>query len=251
MWPQLDYLLCINLGLYSGSYTRAAAFGHNPAVNSSNTPSDLWSGGGLYPWPSAAVSLELQGGVNDTAAGTGARAVLVSGLDTNYQLQTETVVPNGTNWVPLTKQFLRINSAVITSAGADRTSTAGITIRRVVGSTVQAVIPANKSMTRQSAFTVPAGQTLVVVGMEAGLISASGSSTRYADVDTYFRGPNGVARAPRPIACADGQPTTVTPRMGIVVPEKTDFSMQCAFISAAQDTSVTGAWEGFLRKNDI
>ena len=68
-------------------------FGKNPDVG--NTEETIWDAGGLYSWQSAAESLEiLSSEVADAAAGTGARTVTVKGLDSNYELLSETVTLN-------------------------------------------------------------------------------------------------------------------------------------------------------------
>lgn len=242
------FLYLINLGLIPW-HTRVAAFGVHTAVTDSALPMDLWAGNTTYPWPAVPVSLELVGGANDTASGTGARRVRVTGLDGSWNPMEEDVITNGAAAVPLTKQFFRINLARVTSAGSLRKNDAPIVIQLAGGGLAQCVIPARKSMSRQSMYSVRAGWSLIIVSIEAALLAGSGTSTRYAEVDTWFSDTN-VERLPRPIVCRDGPPTGISPKMGIVVPEKTDFAAQCTSLSVSQETSVEFAFEGFLRRNE-
>ncbi len=56
--------------------------------------------------------------VNDTILGTGARSVLITGLDANYNPITETVDLDGQTRANTTIQFLRINQIQVIAAGS-------------------------------------------------------------------------------------------------------------------------------------
>ena len=70
--------------------------------------------------PTATTTLTLaSSNANDTLAGTGARVVLIKGLDSNYDEIQETVNMNGTTITTATsKSFLRINSMSVVTAGS-------------------------------------------------------------------------------------------------------------------------------------
>ena len=69
-------------------------FGHNLDINSSYET--LWSVGGNYSYLSSATTLKISSAdANDDDGDTGARTVLVQGLDTNYNEIEETVTLNG------------------------------------------------------------------------------------------------------------------------------------------------------------
>lgn len=87
--------LDIARGRYPGVAT-FQRFGHNPAVpNTAFEP--IWSNSGAYAWPTAADSFRIAAGGNaaDTAAGAGARSVVVQYLDADWKIQTETLVTAG------------------------------------------------------------------------------------------------------------------------------------------------------------
>lgn len=72
-WLQ-EFKRAIGFGQVPG-YRRITALGNNPDVDT-GIHEDIWTGGGLYPWMTAATSLEIvSDSANDTAAGTGARTV--------------------------------------------------------------------------------------------------------------------------------------------------------------------------------
>ena len=94
----IDFYLAVAKGDFTG-YSNVSKFGYNPTVGSSDYES-IWEGSNAYPWMSAADQLEvLSSSANDTSAGTGARTVELQGLDSSWNLLTETVTMNGTSAV--------------------------------------------------------------------------------------------------------------------------------------------------------
>ena len=74
---------------------------------------------GQYQTPQTAQSLEiLSSNANDTAAGSGGRKVLVEGLDSNFDIQTEIVTLNGLTPVALTNQFMRVYRMYMYESGS-------------------------------------------------------------------------------------------------------------------------------------
>lgn len=83
--------------------------------------------------------------VNDSSAGTGARTVILLGLNSNYDEISETIILNGQTEVNTTELFLRVNEAFVLTVGAtgwnegtiyiggsDNTFTAGIPQQNVI-----------------------------------------------------------------------------------------------------------------------
>ena len=93
-------------------------FGHNAAVGTSYEPI---SAGGIYrsPQVSGATAVRVKAGnVADTAAGLGAQAVTVQGLDETGALAEETLVTAGTSAsAPGTITFIRIFRAFVSASG--------------------------------------------------------------------------------------------------------------------------------------
>ncbi|MGA0425927.1 MAG: hypothetical protein ACO3OM_07335 [Alphaproteobacteria bacterium] len=156
-------------------------FGHNALV--SNTEETIWAQGGIYAYPPGAQQMTLSSSSdNDTAnEGTGARTVEISGLDADYNEQSETLLLNGQTPVTTTKSFLRTFRMRVLTAG-DGLFNQG-TIYLGTG-TVTAGVPAVKyatidgfgdNQTMMCLWTVPAGYTAFL--LQSNISTGNGSST--------------------------------------------------------------------------
>lgn len=245
--PGLDYFSAVSAGIVPDT-RRVAALGNNPSIDT-GTDEDIWSGGGFYPYPAVAVTLEaVSSSAADTAAGTGARTILVNGLDLNYVEQSETVILNGLSAVALTKSYLRINSSFITSAGSGKVNSGSISIRDTGAGTTRAIIPLGYGATRQSVYTVPAGHTLTELSLFASINRSGGGAVRYATVAIYIGSPLGFYRLPLEFSVSSNTPYRHDGNPGIVIQEKSDFAIRCTNVTV-NSTDVTAAWLGVLRKN--
>ena len=140
-------------------------FGYSTVVGST-AMGPLWEGltsaGGNYPFPASAGTIVV---VSDSASDTAVQ-MLISGLDANYNKQTEVVALNGTTSVTSTKSFLRINN-VYTVVG---NAVGNVTFTR--GATVIAKVNAGLGNTQMAVYTVPAGHTFYL-----NYIQADGNTT--------------------------------------------------------------------------
>lgn len=135
-------------------YTRVALLGHNPDIGS-GLAEDVWEGGGNYPLLTAASQLEVVStSAADTAAGTGARTVLVSGLDANWLPISETVTLNGTTPVTTVNSYLRVNLFTTVTSGSGKVNAGDLTLRVVAAGSVQSVARAGYGFGRQAVYTV-------------------------------------------------------------------------------------------------
>jgi len=143
------------LQLDPNDFTFVDKFGHNPDVDTGTIPEDIWDGGGVYPWPTAAAATNIQSSDgNDTAAGTGARTVWIQGLDTNLALIAETATLNGVGAVALANQYYRVFRARVVTAGSGGVNAGDITITQ--GGTTIAQISTGNGQTLMAIYTVPA-----------------------------------------------------------------------------------------------
>lgn len=146
-----------------GGHSRVAVYGHTPTA-AANT--DVWEGGGLYPFQSSAVTLEiLSASANDTAAGTGARTFTIVGLDNNFNPISETITMAGVTPVQTVNQYRRVNACVIASAGSGNVNAGDVTLRVTGGGSTQALVRAGYGFAKQAIYTVPAGFTLLVTDL--------------------------------------------------------------------------------------
>lgn len=149
--------------------------GSNQAVGTSYET--LWEEGGVYVFPSAASTMTLSSDdANDTSAGTGARTVLIAGLDSNYNEISETVTLNGTTAVTTTNEWFRINNMRVASAGTGKTNAGSLFLGT---GTVTAGKPANvfaeiyigDGVTHEGLYSVAASTTLHILEIELGIQS--------------------------------------------------------------------------------
>jgi len=165
---EIDFYLAVAKGDFTG-YSNVSKFGYNPTVGSGNYES-IWEGSNAYPWMSAADQLEvLSSDADDTSAGTGARTVELQGLDSSWNILTETVTMNGTSAVTTTGSFLRIFRARVVTAGSSGRNEGTITIRDQDTSTTRALITNGATdgngQTLMAVYTIPAGKTGYVINI--------------------------------------------------------------------------------------
>lgn len=236
----------VGLGLVSGA-SRVAALGNNPDVDTAAVE-DVWSGGGTYPWMTGATSLEIvSDSANDAAAGTGARTVLVNGLDANYATVAQTVTLDGLTPVALPTQLFRINSALIMSAGSGKVNAGTLTVRNAGGGTTRAVIPVGYGITRQAVYTVPAGKTLAI-NSQMFCINRTGGVSRYATFANFIQTSTGFYRMPLELSLSERAPYRHDGLPSIIIGEKTDYAFRCTSVSN-DNTDVTAAFLGVLIDN--
>lgn len=229
------------------NHRRVAVLGNSPAANAG---SDIWTGAVAYPWMTAATALEaVSSSAADTAAGTGARTLQVFGLDADFVEVVQLITLNGTLPVALPTNLLRINTALIMSAGSGETNAGDISIRRVSGGTVQAIVPAGYGITRQAVYTVPAGFTLQITSILLSFNEVAGGN-KFARFATFVRNPvSGLYRMPLEIAIGDEPPYRHDGEPGIPGAEKTDIAIRCTAVSTA-NLNLTAAFLGILKANN-
>lgn len=168
-------------------------FGRNTAVGTTFVPVTL---GGIYRTPqvSGATTLRVKAGnTNDSASGTGARAVTVIGLDANGDQQTEVLTTNGTSAGPAGSiQFIRVFRAFVSSSGTYATQSAGshaaaIVVENSAGTQNWLTIGATgfpKGQTDIGVTSIPSGYAAFI--SRAYLFSDSAKTTEFI----FFRREN-------------------------------------------------------------
>lgn len=160
-----DYIN-VSRGLINGA-SRVQKNGFNPAVGSAFTT--VWNETVSVVYPATADVITISSGsTNDTAAGTGARTVLVSGLDAAFFPISETLTLNGQTAVTSTKSYFRINTLAVQTAGSGGVN-AGI-IYAGTGSvstgkpgTIYNSIGTGFNISFSAFYTVPANSTAYLV----------------------------------------------------------------------------------------
>jgi hypothetical protein len=166
-------------------------FGYNADIDTSLET--VWPHGGLMPIPSAALQLTVSSSdANDTAAGTGARTVFLSGLDAAHEEVEEVIILNGQSAVTTVNSYLHINFCDVRTAGS-LTSAAGTIyfgtggVTAGVPATVYDVIEYDYNTRLTGAYTIPAGYTgylmqgMFATGQQSGSTAITGRLTARGD----------------------------------------------------------------------
>ena len=177
-------------------HSNILVFGYNPDIDSSEET--VWPNGGLIPHPSAESVLKISStDATDTAAGTGARTVFISGVDGNYNTVSETVELNGQTAVNTTNSYLYVNQLYVVTTGSGGVNAGDInagtgTVTSGVPAVLYDLIAAGFNQRTTGHYCVPAGYTGYMV---QGLISA-GQASGSTGVTAYLKqhGPDGILR---------------------------------------------------------
>jgi hypothetical protein len=225
-------------------------FGSNPVVDAALET--VWSQGGIYVYPSAASVMKVSSSSNnDTALGTGARTVTVSGLDANYNELSEVVTLNGQTEVLTTNSFIRVFRSFVNTAGSGDTAAGDIyvgvgVVTAGVPATVYAKIPLGANQTLMTVWTVPAGYTAYI---DAGTFSAAGANTNHSvKGQLCFRPFGGVMRVGAELSLANGF-AQFDFEYPISFPEKTDIESRAIALSGS-GFYVTSTFDLIYIKND-
>ena len=226
-------------------------FGINTAVGTSNE--SIWIGGNVYSVPTAASVMKISSSsADDDAAGTGARTVLVDGLNASYERVTEIISLDGQTAVNTTNSYLRVNKLTVLTAGSGGTSVGNIyagtgTVTAGVPATVvnQTGILSNES---ESVFyTVPAGYTAFIYrwSMSSGNTTAD-EWTRFTLRVRPFGGVFGIKAQYHLPGSGVYECSAAAP---MPLPEKTDLDI----LAAASDgtASVSTQLQIVLVKNQV
>jgi len=226
-------------------------FGFNADVDDSLET--VWAQGGLYSYLTSASVLKVSSSSTaDTSAGTGARTVELSGLDTNYDEISETVTLNGQTAVNTTNEFLRINRMVVRSAGSGGQN-AGV-IYAGTG-TVTTGVPANKyatiaigdNQTVMALWTVPRGYTAYL--LQTDITVATTQNNKYCTVHLVSRPDGEVFQIKDKFVKAESsvhQAYTIP----LKFEEKTDIEVRAIGDSAGADIAISAGLDIIYIQND-
>jgi hypothetical protein len=219
-------------------------FGNNADINGSLET--VWSQGGLYSYPAAAIQMKVSSSsTDDTGSGTGAQTVFVYGLDADYNEITEVVTLDGQTEVLTAQSFLRVNRAFVVTAGSGGTAAGDIyvgtgTVTAGVPATVYAVITLGDNQTTMAVWTVPAKHTMYI---HRGFFSAaSNNATHYILGEFMFRPQGGVFRIAADLTVNSGA-ISYDFEIPLALPEKTDIEARAIALSGS-NFYVTASFEG-------
>lgn len=170
-----DFLFDAVRGVHD-NVTPINLFGFNRLVGI--TYETIWNnGGGIYAYPASAVTMSV---VSTSASDT--MGVLITGLDTNRDIITETVTLTGTTPVTTTKQFLRINDARITSGN----NVGDISITN--GGTTYGFLEATYGVHHALVYSVPRKHIFLI--SQVDFTSGTLNENKYMSARACLLGPN-------------------------------------------------------------
>lgn len=175
---------------------------HRPVIISAHNSSlpkdveaDVWhSGGTIIPLTSAETLTIVSTSPNDTLFGSGARTIQLRLLDENFNEVNENLDLNGTTPIVSITPCLRLQSAILVTAGSTETNEGTITFVSTVSGTIQGTMSLEDGITQKSHFTVPAGKTAFVLGAIIYAHKVSMGQSPLVGVKAYLQGPGDAAR---------------------------------------------------------
>lgn len=159
---QIDYLIEVAKGNIPGT-TVAGFAGAKPNITTSFET--MWDIAGNFTFPTGDEAWEvLSSDADDTSAGTGARSILITGLDTNFDPVTEIVSLDGVTPVATTRtDWNRINDIFVVSSGSSENNEGTITLRVASAGATRATILPTLARSFNGFFTVPTGKVFMVL----------------------------------------------------------------------------------------
>ncbi len=251
-WPKRIYDhtdLAISRG-HSIGYRTLYKFGYNPDVDTQEET--VWGNAGNYIWLDSAVNMFVSStSVNDSGTGTGARTILIQGLDENYNEIEETITLNGQTQVTTELSYLRIYRSFVTLAGSNQ-GTSGVIYIGSSGSTggvpnssVYASISVG-NQTQIAAYTVPAGYTLYVD--EINFTAAVSQSNKLVHCKFNSRDYESNVFRTRFVQVIQSNQLIQSFKYPQGFAEKTD--LECRVSTDTTNTAIGASFQGVLIKND-
>jgi hypothetical protein len=227
-------------------------FGFNADVD--DALETVWSKGGLYAYLSSATALYISSSsTNDTVAGTGARTVKVSGLDSDYDEVSVTVNMNGQSGVSL-GTFTRVNRIEVLTAGSGGANAGNLHVGSEASPTVgvpattYAYVNAGDNQTLMALWTVPRNYTAYVT--QTDITVATTQNNKYCTVSLVARPFGGVFNVKDRFVKAESSVHQVY-NFPLKFEEKTDIEFRAIGDSAGADIAISAGIDILYILNDL
>lgn len=250
---RVDWHTQTGFGLTNG-YERWSLWGNNSDIDLGTLPEVISTLGGTTPaYVDVATSMEIvSDNVNDTAAGTGARTVLLEVLDASYVRSFPTITLNGTTAVALPAQVTAVNLASIKTVGSNGSNIGTLTIRDAGAGTSRLLIVPGRNISQSSVRVVPAGYTLQVRTHFAS-INRTVTAGRWVTWTGVFQqfvsaGVWDPAILALDAGLSDTCPMHFQAEPGLIIREKGRYWHQAMDVSANNTNLTTASW-GILKQN--
>ena len=204
-------------------------FGVNPTVQ--NVEETVWEGGGLYVYPSSAVAMTIASASGATANGV---IITISGLDSDYNEQSETVTLAGSGTATTAKSFIRVNRGFVAGSqapvGVITVANGGVTYAYINGD----------NQTLMAVWTVPAGYEGFITQLDVTVLTEQ--NNKFGNIRLVTREPGGVFRTQEAFSVEQG-PIQLPYSIPVRIPEKTDIEYRAIASGSQADLRVSAAFE--------
>lgn len=223
------YFLQVSRGLIDG-HKRVFKFGYNGEIQ--NIEETIWDVGGLYAYPSSAVTMTATSSSGATDENV---EVTIQGVDTNYDELSETVTLNASGTATTSGSFLRVYRAFVSGGTA---SAGNISITN--GGTTYAYLSAADQQSLMAMWTVPAGYTAYLFQIDTTAFTVQ--NNKVATIRMLTREVNGVFRTQNKFDLFQGSyhQDITCPQP---IPEKTDIEFRAIADSSNADLRVAATFD--------
>lgn len=227
------YFLDVGCGFIPGR-SIVNIFGNVFDAKSSDIPCTIWALKTLYEFPTIGEVWQIRStSPNDSASGSGARAVIIDSLDSSYQQNPLLPIAlNGTSpvFLPGSATYFRANGMLVVDSGSSHTNEGDIILESLVGNLPRAIIIAGGSNSLAFVYTVPVGHSLWIPNFFVNAAKSGGGKTTWTSA-SHLRLPNGTDIVAGTQAWEIGAIPIVVPT-GFVIGEKQDFSVRIEEVGA-------------------
>jgi len=215
-------------------------FGHNTSV--AVAIETIYHVSNLRTYLTAAERLQIASTAGaDDSGGTGARTLIVNGLDANYDILVETITMNGGANVLTDASFLRVADITVATAGATGYNEGIITISDNADAIILDQIEIRENKSHCACYTTPNGHTTHIVNA-----FATESSSKGCLLSLWVRQFGGLWTMERGVQLLDSTIVIVFP-MPLTIPQKADMEIRGEAILAG--ANVTAGFDGWVEVN--
>ena len=223
--------LSVQKGLVQ-NFSGISKFGLNTAVGTSFET--IWDGNNTYSYPSSAGTATATSSDTDDNTGT----VEIQGLDSNYDLATETLTIGGSAG---STNFIRVFRAIMKTANTGNANIGTISI--TVSSTTVAQIRPTYGQSLMCIYTVPRKYNAYLLQLDVGSSKDLENEIRFITKDIS----NGNVWSTKSFITTRGGFIEKNYAVPIVITEKTDIEL---IVKSSATSEVSGGFELILEKID-
>lgn len=239
----LEDQLSVALGLQSG-VTAVNKFGRNTDIDVGTE--DIWATGGTWAAPATASVVNIvSADAADDSAGTGARTVSVTGLDSNYDEITETVTMDGLTPVATANGYWIIHRIIVLTAGSGGTNAGAITATSAAaGTPILITVLAGMGQTQCAIYQVPRNKTLLMLD-----IGASSTTTGTVNVSIFAKPFGGVFNLKRNYSVNATGSSSVQHKFTPPLKFEQKTIVKLTGTASSNNSDVSADWDGLLIDN--